>query len=183
MAVAAIGVALTLLASYLSSWHVYDFDVVGYGRAQVKVGMWDIEACPERGDCEEMSRVSFERSLGQLSRASDADMSDWIESRWQVGVGLIVAASAAALLLGIIIAGQRYKVVRLAAAATFVVALAVMLLALRSMRAEAVDFMGYGMAAYLALFGLFDILLGAVLIGISRVGTDGPLPPAVLVRR
>lgn len=161
-----LGIGLALLASWASSWHVYDFDVVGYGRAQVKVGLWDIEVCPERGEgeCEPMSRASFEDKLGVLGRDSDAAMSDWLDARWQVGVGLFLSAAAAAVLLFCIAATQPFKLIRRLAIGAFAVGLVTLVLTLRSVLAKAVDFLGFGIAVYLAFAALLFLLTGAALL-------------------
>ena len=179
--VSILGIFLVLLASWATSWHVMDFDVIGYDRAQVKVGLWDVEVCPPRGDCDPMPRSEFERSVGQLSRSSDAAMDDWLDARWQVGLGLFLSAAAAAVLLFFIVSKQSFRATRMVAAGTFVVALVTLLLTWRSAFAAPIEFMGHGAAMYLAFAGLFDLLLGAVLIGITRV--EAGLARAVVVKR
>jgi hypothetical protein len=181
--VAALGILLALLGSYASSWHVYDVDVVGYGRARVQVGLWDIEVCEEKADCEVMPRAQFETQLGQLSRSSDAAMASWLDARWQVGIGVFLSSAAAAVLLFMMATGQSFRAVRLMSVGTFLVSATSFLLAIRSSFADPIDFMSFGLATYLALFGLFDLVLAAILVGISRIGPTGPLPAASVVKR
>lgn len=180
VALMAVGMAMALLASWSSSWHVMYYDVVGVGRAQLKVGLWDIEVCPVRGECEQMARLEFEHKVGPLSRASDADMRGWLEARWQVAMAMFVAAAAAAAVVFCMFAGQPLKVVRLAAIGTFALALVAFALTVRSAFAEPVDFLHLGIAAYVAISGLFAAVVGAGLIGLVKVA--GPLPRAIIVR-
>jgi hypothetical protein len=162
-----LGIGLALLASWASAWHVYDFDVVGIGRAQVRVGLWDIEACPERGDCEPMPRAYFVDKLGVLGRTSDAALADWLDARWQVGIGLFLSAAAAAVLVFCIAATQPFKLIRRLAIGAFAVGAVTLLLTLRSVLAEAVDFLGFGIAVYLAFAALLFLLAGSALIAFT----------------
>lgn len=182
--VLALGAALVLVASYASSWHVMDFDVVGWEgttAAKVQIGLWDTETCPARGDCEEMPRARVEKFLNELTTSKDAEVAAWLDARWQVGIALFFAAAAAAVLLGSVLSGQRFKVSRMIAAGAFVVGTVALLLVIRSAWAEPVAFMSHGTATYVALAGTFDVMLGALLIGIAR--DDGPIPTAVVVRK
>lgn len=180
----ALGAALVLIASYASSWHVMDFDVIsweGANAAKVQIGLWDTETCPERGDCEAIPRKEVEKFVNELTTSKDAEVTAWLDSRWQVGIALFLAAAAAAVLLGSVLSGQRFKVSRLIAAGAFVVGTVALLLVIRMGWAEPVAFMQHGTATYLALAGTFDVMLGALLIGIGR--DDGPIPTAVVVRK
>jgi hypothetical protein len=178
-----IGVVLTLAGTYLTSWQVIDFHVGGSSTVRLRIGLWSSEMCPDRGECEPLEQRRARYFVNEGTRSADATVDAWFDSRWQAGFALAFAATAAAVLIGSLWSQQAYRRSRGIAIALFIIAGTALLIAARSAFAEPLEFMSLGLGAYLAMLGVVDLMLGAIMIGIAKTGPGGPIPPAQVVVR
>ena len=177
---AAAGVLMCLLGMFGGRWWVLEFD-----HGPISVGLSEIQYCNNSGDeCEELPDSEFASYAASRSGGEKEDrerIRDWLGTRKLAQVGLGAAMLASIVLAVFALGPRRRDNTRAVAAACAVVGVGVFLLVWRFAGTTPFDLLARSLHMYVAIAGLVDLVIGAVLVGVPSPHVA--IPTAKVVAR